>query len=140
MEVKKIDTSDIERAKTIYQKCFEKKNCHSRGNLDSLLGLYLNQELIGIAQIDFIDNYFEGIKIAILNSFGIDPEFQNQGYGDYFLKECLRFCQRKGAVKMQLTSKRQRIYAHHLYQKNGFVELDTVLLEKKIEKEPTIVI
>ena len=132
-----MDSNDWERAISIYQKCFGKKSCQPCGDLHSLFGCYQKQELIGIAQIDFIENYFEGTKIAILNSLGIDPEFQNQGYGDYFFKECLRYCQKEGATKIQLTSKRKRVYAHQLYQKNGFVEADTVLLEKEIEKEST---
>ena len=74
----------------IYALCFEKPERKIElPLLGDLLGFYIDEELIGIAQIDYINNLFENKKIAYINSFCIKKEYQNKGYGDLFLKNVL---------------------------------------------------
>ncbi len=133
MIVKEIELKDYQEACSIYQECFENGQFPKKlEKVNGLLGLYQENILIGVAQIYFFDNFFEGKRIAFINSLCIHKSFQNQGWGDFFLKEIIQFCKKMGASRIQLTSNRKRIYAHKLYQKNSFEEIDTIYLKKEI--------
>ena len=133
MKIKEVEKQDNKKALQIYNKCFHlnKKNDNFQPG-KNLIGLYQEQELIGLCQIDFINNLLEDEKIAYLNSFCITPKEQNKGYGDYFLKEIIQYCKEQKATKINLTSNSKRKYAHQLYQKNNFTIIDTVFLNKDI--------
>ena len=101
-------------------------------NTKNLIGLYLNNELVGLAQLDYLENNFENTKIAYINNFCIKENYRHQGLGDNLLKECLNIAKTNGATQIQLTSNKKRVYAHMLYNKNGFKTIDTILLKKEI--------
>ena len=133
MNIQEIKEQDLEKAFQIYQNCFQvKRKEHTRKITTPLLGLYQNENLIGICQIDFINNIFENERIAYINSFGISPKEQHQGYGDYFLKEIIKYCKNNKATKINLTSNKNRKYAHKLYLKNNFNIIDTTFFNKNI--------
>lgn len=133
MKIKEVEKQDNKKALQIYNESFHlnKKNDNFQPD-KNLIGLYQEQELIGLCQIDFINNLLEDEKIAYLNSFCITPKEQNKGYGDYFLKEIIQYCKEQKATKINLTSNAKRKYAHQLYQKNNFTIIDTVFLNKDI--------
>ena len=92
MEVKILGKENYDEAMKIYALCFEKpKRKIELPLLGDLLGFYIDEELIGIAQIDYINNLFENKKIAYINSFCIKKEYQNKGYGDLFFKKCINY-------------------------------------------------
>ena len=139
MIVKKIPNKDLKKAKIIYQECFQKKKEYTKeisyhSLKDNLLGLYDKNKLIGIAQINFFNNIFENKKVAYINSLGINPNDQNKGYGNYFMNEIIKYCQKKKVSQIQLTSNKNRIVAHKLYQKYNFQEINTSFLIKNINK------
>ena len=72
MNIQEIKEQDLEKAFQIYQDCFQvKRKEHNLKITTPLLGLYQNENLIGICQINFINNIFENERIAYINSFGI---------------------------------------------------------------------
>ena len=70
MKIKEVEKQDNKKALQIYNECFHlnKKNDNFQPD-KNLIGLYQEQELIGLCQIDFINNLLEDEKIAYLNSF-----------------------------------------------------------------------
>ena len=91
-------------------------------------------EEIKLLQIDanYLNNIMENKQQAIINNFCIKKEFQHKGYGNYLLNECFKYLKNKGINKINLTSNKNRIYAHMLYKKNDFEIIDTCLLSKDI--------
>lgn len=134
MIIKEIPQTDYQEVYQLYCDSFNKKtvNKHPNINTKNLIGLYLDNELIGLAQLDYFDNNFENVKIAYLNNFCIKEKYRHQGFGDTLLKECLNIAKTNGATSIQLTSNKNRIYAHMLYQKNNFQIIDTIFLKKEI--------
>lgn len=134
MEVKILTKENYNEAMKIYALCFEKaeKNIELP-LLGDLLGFYIDDVLIGITQIDYINNLFENKKIAYINSFCIKKEYQNKGYGDLFFKQCINYLKQNDVDKINLTSNKTRKYAHLLYKKNGFEIIDTILLNKDLK-------
>ena len=115
---------DLDVAMDIYCECFSKKNVYQDYS-NQLFGLYLENTLIGIVQIDFIHLVFENIKIAYINSLCIKKEFQHKGYGSILLQNCISFAKEQHANIIQLTSNPNRIIANKLYKNLGFTKVDT---------------
>ena len=133
MKVIEIEKKELKKANNLYCESFNKKEQElSLPQTGTILGLYLEKELIGIAQIDFINNLFENKKIAYINSFCIKKELWHHGYGTYLLKECIQYAKNKNANIINLTSNEKRIYAHKLYQKFQFKKIDTCFFKKEL--------
>lgn len=140
MKLQPLKRKDRKKAFQIYENSFNaKKKKHTLKNNAILLGYYRNKTLIGIVQINIINNIFENEKIAYINSFCIDPKEQNKGYGNLFLKDVISYCQKKKINKINLTSNQNRVFAHKLYQKNDFEVIDTIFLKKDLKKEFTAI-
>lgn len=133
MIIKEIPKKDIETAYQLYCESFNKKNSHpTLKPLGNIIGIYLEKELIGMAQIDYLNNTFENKRIALINSFCIKKEYRHQGYGNLLLKECINIAKKNNCQSINMTSNKNRIYAHMLYQKNNFEPIDTILLKKDL--------
>lgn len=133
MIIKKLDKQDFETAKQLYCDCFHKSYQKTTIPLTgTIIGLYLETELIGIAQMDYINNVFDNKKICYINSFCIKKEYRHQGYGNKLLNECLKIAHDNQANMINMTSNKNRIYAHMLYQKNNFEPINTILLKKDL--------
>ena len=116
---------DLDVAMDIYCECFSKEITYQESSLNHLFGLYLEDTLIGIVQIDFIHLVFENIKIAYINSLCIRKEFQHKGYGSILLQNCISFAKDHQSNVIQLTSNPSRIVANKLYKSLGFTKIDT---------------
>ena len=133
MIIKEIPKQEYNIALTIYNECFNKNIKEITIPLSgNLLGLYINNALIGLTQINYINNIMENKKQAIINSFCIKKEYQNKGYGNYFLNECIKYLKKKNINKINMTSNKNRTFAHRLYQKNNIEIIDTTLFNKNI--------
>ena len=133
MEVKLITKEEYKIAANLYYESFNKnKKDITIPLLGDLIGLYINNELIGITQIDYLNNLFENRKQAIINSFCIKKEYRNQGYGHYLLNECINYLKTKHIDQINITSNKNRVYAHMLYKNNNFETIDTIMLKKDL--------
>jgi len=134
MKVKLLTKKDYTLAQKLYCESFNKDPKDiTIPLLGDLIGLYLNNELIGTLQIDYINNILENQKQAIINSFCIKKEYRNKGYGNYLLNEVIKYLQEKNIDKINVTSNKNRVYAHMLYKKNNFEIIDTILLNKNLK-------
>lgn len=141
MNLKLLTKEDYIIAQKLYCESFNKKETNiSIPLLGEIIGLYLKNELIGIAQIDYLNNLFENKKQAIINSFCIKKEYRNKGYGNYLLNGCINYLKEKDIKEITITSNKNRIYAHKLYKKNNFQIIDTIFLKKDLnEKKSTAI-
>lgn len=135
MIIKEIDKNNLKDAVNLYCECFNKEKTLIDVELnedESIVGIYLEENLIGLVQLSYINNIFENKKICHINSFCIKKEYRHQGYGDTLLKECLRIAKDNNVDIVNMTSNKNRVYAHMLYQKNNFEVVDTIFLKKDI--------
>lgn len=131
--IRELTDKDLEQAKKIYCESFCKEEIEANLPVAGvLLGIFVDNILIGLVQMDYIYNYFENKKIAYINSLCIKKEYRHQGYGDQLLKFCIKLARDNNADMINLTSNKNRVYAHMLYQKNNFEVVDTVLLKKDL--------
>lgn len=133
MIIKEIPKEDYDSAMKLYCLCFEKEYKQiTIPLLGNLIGMYINNTLIGLAQIDYINNILENKRIAYINSFCIHPNNRNKHLGDTLLKECINICKKNNCNYINLTSNKKRIIANKIYNNNNFKIIDTRLLKKDI--------
>lgn len=133
MEVKILTKNEYNKAQQLYCESFNKKKQNiTLPLIGEIIGLYKNNKLIGIAQIDYINNLLENKKQAIINSFCIKKEHRHKGYGNYLLNECINYLKSKNIDYLTVTSNKNRVYAHMLYKKNNFEIIDTIILKKDL--------
>lgn len=131
--IKKLDDNDLDKARELYCEAFSKEmRVMSIPLVGVIIGVYLDDMLIGIAQIDYINHVFENERWGYINSFCIKEEYRHMGYGTRLLDYCTCYIKENGGNRILLTSNKNRVYAHMLYKKFGFMEVDTVLLNKYI--------
>lgn len=133
MIIKEITKQDYDTALKIYNECFNRNiNAIKLPILGNLIGLYKDDNLIGIIQIDYLNNIMENKQQAIINNFCIKKEYQNKGYGTYFLNEIITYLKEKNINHITLTSNKNRVFAHKIYKKNDFSIIDTIILNKDL--------
>ena len=80
MKLLEIPKQQYSEALQIYNECFNKQTKNiTIPLLGNLLGFYLENKLIGIVQIDYLNNLMENKKQALINSFCIKKEYQHLG-------------------------------------------------------------
>lgn len=131
--IKELNQNNLEQAKELYCECFNKeKKDTTLPLLGTIIGAFLNDELIGMIQLDYINNIFENTKMCYINNVCIKPNYQNQGYGALLLNECIKIAKNNNSTIINLTSNKKRVYAHQLYKKLGFDIIDTTVFRKDI--------
>lgn len=133
MIIKEVPKQDLQQAKQLYCECFHKTYQATTTRIQgTILGMYQDNKLIGLAQIDYLNNFFENKKIAYINSLCIQEKYRHLGYGNQLLQECIKISKQNKADYINITSNKNRIYAHMLYHKNNFQPVDTILLKKEL--------
>lgn len=133
IEVKEISNSDLTKAREIYNNSFNKQiTNHNIPLLGKVIGIYKDNNLIGICQIDYINDIFENKKRAYINNFCIDKNYRNKGYGDKLLKSCINILKKEKIDYINMTSNKTRTIAHKLYQKNNFTIVDTNIFKRNL--------
>lgn len=87
-------------------------------------GLFLDNNLIGISRLCIKDNK---AKLKLLE---IKEEYQNQGYGSYFLKELENIANRYNCNQICLCPRDYRVY--NFYRQNGYIYIHEHLMKKEI--------
>lgn len=120
------DYNDVE------QMIFECTKDIQNGIIDIFV-LYDNNVLIGELHVMYESeniNYAIRGKRAYMFAFRIREDYQNKGYGTYFLKAVLSLLKEKGYCEFTVGVEDDNFRAKHIYQALGFTE---ILLRKKEE-------
>lgn len=120
------DYNDVE------QVIFECTQDIQNGIIDIFV-LYDNNVLIGELHVMYESeniNYAIRGKRAYMFAFRIREDYQNKGYGTYFLKAVLSLLKEKGYCEFTVGVEDDNFRAKHIYQALGFTE---ILLRKKEE-------
>ncbi len=111
------------------------------GKIISAFGLFDN-----IGGSDYFDWSDKGSKALYLGRFGVNPDFQNQGYGTKAINEAIKISKNMGAKYLRLQVVDTNISAINFYKKVGFdcvngkfeeyiEDTNTTLIEYGFERE-----
>ena len=133
IEIKEILGSDWNRAREIYSSSFNKDVVNSTlPILGKVIGIYVDNILVGFCQIDYLNDVFQDERRAYINSFCIDNKYSNKGYGDMLLKKCIDILRDEGVNYINMTSNKKRVIAHKLYENNNFSIVDTCIFKRNL--------
>lgn len=130
-----MNETDLNDVIKIYEKCFPLEcggKCENVKYRDGILLAIIDNNIVGMATIDYIFDNFLNEKIAYINNVCVDPKLQNNGIGKAIMNECERICKSNGCTKLQLTSTKKRLGAHKLYTTLGFYIYETTVFKKNI--------
>ena len=138
MKIKKLDLQHLNILTELFdyndveQMIFECTQDIQNGIIDIYV-LYDNNVLIGELHVMYESeniNYAIRGKRAYMFAFRIREDYQNKGYGTYFLKAVLSLLKEKGYCEFTVGVEDDNFRAKHIYQALGFTE---ILLRKKEE-------
>lgn len=146
MKLKKICKDDIEELVDIYINTFSKKPWYDEFNDRNLVVKFFNNHLNNnyfIGYILLLDNNIIGMSLGMkkpwengmeyyIDQFLINYEYQNKGYGKYFLKEIENDLKKLKINGILLNTERDFL-SYDFYVKNGFSDFkDLSVLGKEI--------
>lgn len=89
-----------------------------------------DKEVVGHLHIDIINDYFRNIKFGYITYVCVKKAYQNRRIGTYLLERADFLAKENNLSYYELTSRRERRAAHHLYLKNGFVIRESTIFKK----------
>lgn len=146
MKLKKICKEDIEELVDIYINTFSKEPWYDEFNDRNLVVKFFNNHLNNnyfIGYILLLDNNIIGMSLGMkkpwengmeyyIDQFLINYEYQNKGYGKYFLKEIENDLKKLKINGILLNTERDFL-SYDFYIKNGFSDFkDLSVLGKEI--------
>lgn len=146
MKLKKICKDDIEELVDIYINTFSKEPWYDEFNDRNLVVKFFNNHLNNnyfIGYILLLDNNIIGMSLGMkkpwengmeyyIDQFLINYEYQNKGYGKYFLKEIEKDLKKLKINGILLNTERDFL-SYDFYIKNGFSDFkDLSVLGKEI--------
>lgn len=93
----------------------------------------ISSRIVGCATLSVVISAGAGKK-GWLEDFVSDPEARQRGIGQALWNEIEKWCQEKGVVDLNFTSRPSREAAHNFYLKNGAHTRETTVFQKKIVK------
>lgn len=122
VQIKPLTVRDIEWVMRLdamlFEQPFSKQTYHHeiRHNPHAyFFKLMLQDERMGFAGIQIL------LEMAEVITIGIDPQYQNQGYGQQLLRYLIDFSKQKQCKKLYLEVNVHNNKAIHLYEKEGFI-------------------
>lgn len=92
----------------------------------------LEDEVVGHVRLDVLTDVFRGYQYGYINYLCVKTKLQKQGIATLLLKEVEQHAKEQGLVYLKLTSRKERVAAHHLYMKNDFKIRETTVFEKHL--------
>lgn len=131
--IRRMSDDDINCIADIYEKCFGVRRLpKSVGNL-MLYVAVLDDNIVGMCQIDYLYLLYEEEKIAYVNSVCVHSDYQNRGIARVMLSKVLDICKSDGCTKSILTCNSKRVYANKLYKSLGYEKSMTNLYFKMLK-------
>lgn len=119
----------------LFNKCFHKNILYHDFNTTSdnvIIVAEIEEQIIGLLEIDFITNKVQNTKYAIINNVCVDEKYRNYGIGSLLVKSAEDICKERKCSYINLTSNKSRTEAHALYKKEGYHIVDTCILKKDL--------
>ncbi len=92
------------------------------------------KEIIGHILVQIHYDPIRNEKKLLIDDFVVKENYQKEGIGTKLMGQVFSYAKEKKISTLQLTSRPQRIAAHHLYQKLGFEKVETTVFRKNMKK------
>lgn len=119
----------------LFNKCFNKNIVYhdfNNPNDNIIIVAEIEDTIIGMLEIDFIENTIQNTKYAIINNVCVDDKFRHMGIGKLLLNSAEVICKDNKCSYINLTSNKTRSEAHALYKKENYKIIDTCIFRKDL--------
>ncbi len=132
--IRKYDITDYFAVNNILESVFGygKVNCVPDDNCSEYVAIY-NDKICGYFVMTKILDVVRGKYYFNVGYVCVDPKYQNKGIGKKMMMYAEEEALKENAMYLELTSGRQRVVAHHLYESCGFVMRDSDIYRKVLE-------
>ncbi len=130
--IRKYENSDKLSLSTLLNEHFQDININFLENNKTTFSIVAitDSKVVGHLHIDIINDSFKSIKFGYVSYVCVASEYQNKGIGNLLLKEIDKIAEEENLTYYELTSRKSRKAARHLYLKNGFVIRESTLFKK----------
>lgn len=110
----------------------EKVNVNPDNNYKELVGI-VDDKVVGYLVLTRVLDLVKGRPYYLVDYVCVDSAYRNLGIGYMMMDEVLEIASNDKALYIELTSRKERVAAHHLYEKCGYEKRDSVIFRRVLE-------
>lgn len=90
-----------------------------------------NDKVVGHVRIDCLYDTFMNKNYFIIGYLCVDQAFRRLGIGKMMLDEVMKIAVENDISYVEITSREEMLYAHHLYEKCGFIKRESLVFRRE---------
>lgn len=110
----------------------EKVNVNPDNNYKELVGV-VGDKVVGYLVLTRVLDLVKGRPYYLVDYVCVDSAYRNLGIGYMMMDKVLEIASNDKALYIELTSRKERVAAHHLYEKCGYEKRDSVIFRRVLE-------
>ena len=132
IDVRLYDDVDLDSVNRILLESFSITKCNFSDDDIIEVVACLNDNVVGYLLITRVFNPIKKCHYCLIDYVCVDSKYRNMGIGEKLINYSLDLIKKSGSTYAQLTCGYNRIYAHKLYEKCGFIKRDSDLYRKEL--------
>ena len=93
----------------------------------------VNDVLAGYLVLTRVLDLVKGRPYYLVDYVCVDKSYRNLGLGQLLMERVLEVARKDKALYVELTSREDRVVAHHLYEKVGFEKRDSYIYRRTLQ-------
>ena len=130
--IRKYQDNDYEIVNNIIKEAFSCEKSNATSSVVNEFVACYDENVVGyfylLDDIDIVKN----IKILHLHYICVSSKYRGLGIANEMMKFIIDYSNKNGYKRIELTSNNQRLAAHKLYEKYGFIIRDTSVYRKEL--------
>lgn len=110
----------------------EKVNVNPDSNYRELVGV-VDDNVVGYLVLTRVWDLVKGRPYYLVDYVCVDILYRNLGIGSMMMNKVLEIASNDKALYIELTSRKERVAAHHLYEKCGYKKRDSIIFRRVLE-------
>ncbi len=132
--IRKYQETDFLTVREILLENFTLKKVASIANTSNQFALVAinDQEVVGFLQVQKLQDTIKGLDYYVVHYVCVKRKWQQQGIATSMFRFLTMMANTEKIAYIELTSKKERVFAHHLYESQGFKERLTTVFRKDL--------
>lgn len=133
IEVREYRITDYFEVNRIIQEAFdvEKANVNPSDNYTELVSV-IDDKVVGYLVLTRVLDLIKGRPYYLVDYVCVDEAYRNLGIGHKLMDKVLEIATNNNALYIELTSRKERVVAHHLYEKCGYEKRDSIIFRRTL--------
>lgn len=134
LEYRFMTENDLEETTKLYKECFPEmvKYINTINYRDNILLAIIDNKIVGMVTIDYLYDNFLNEKYAYINNVCVSTNYRGKKIGYNLMLRCEEIAKKENCKYIKLTSNKNRIAAHKLYNNLNYKIYDTTVFKKNI--------